>query len=210
MAWLVSVNVGTPTVQPGSSEVTGIVKVPRSGPVMIDEAGVLGDAIMDKKHHGGPDQAVYLYLQSDYDWWMDELGVALEPGTFGENLTIGGVDGAALAIGDRLTIGDAVVELTSHRTPCATFARRMRDPRWVRRFAKALRPGAYARVLEAGIVEAGMDLDYAPFSGERVTMAEFMALDGLREVPEPMMRRILATPVHMKTRAEFEAALGDR
>jgi MOSC domain-containing protein YiiM len=86
----------------------------------------------------------------------------------------------------------------------------MGDPRWVRRFHQAMRPGAYARVLTPGMVEAGMNVTYAPFGGERVTMAEFMALDGVREVPEPMIRRILATPVHGKTRAEFEEILAKR
>ena len=207
MAQLVSVNIGTPTVQPGSSELTGIVKVPRRGLVMIDAMGLLGDAVMDKKHHGGVDQAVYIYLASDYDWWMEELGAPLELGTFGENLTIAGIDGAGLAVGDRFEIGGVVLELSCHRTPCATFARRMQDPKWVRRFAKALRPGAYARVLATGVVEAGMPVLYRPFAGERFTLAEFMALNGERTIPEATMRRALATPVHWKTRAEFEAAL---
>jgi MOSC domain-containing protein YiiM len=207
MARLVSVNIGTPTVQPGSSERTGIVKVPRAGPVMIDAAGVLGDAVMDKKHHGGPDQAIYLYLQSDYDWWIEELQMPLEPGTFGENLTIAGVAGETLAIGDRFAIGNALLEVTYHRTPCATFARRMRDPRWVKRFHRARRPGAYARVLEAGIVEAGMDVDYRPFAGERVTVTELMSHDGEPSLPANFMRQVLATPIRLKTRAKYEAAL---
>lgn len=207
MAQLVSVNIGTPTVQPGSSELTGIVKVPRQGPVMIDAMGLLGDAVMDKKHHGGVDQAVYIYLASDYDWWMAELGAPLEFGTFGENLTITGIDGAGLAVGDRFEIGGVVLELSCHRTPCATFARRMQDPKWVRRFAKALRPGAYARVLTPGTVEAGMPVTHRPFEGERFTLAEYMALNGERTIPEATMRRALATPIHWKTRAEFEATL---
>ena len=207
MAHLVSVNIGAPTVQPGSAEVTGIVKTPRTGPVMIDEMGVVGDAVMNKKHHGGPDQAIYLYLQSDYDWWMVELGTPIEPGTFGENLTIGAVDGATLAIGDRFAIGDVLIEVTYHRTPCATFARRMGDPKWVKRFHRARRPGAYARVLQAGIVEAGMEVDYRPFVGERVTVAELMALDGEPSLPVELLRRVLETPIRLKTRAKYEAAL---
>jgi MOSC domain-containing protein YiiM len=207
MARLVSVNIGTPTVQPGSSERTGIVKVPRAGPVMIDAAGVLGDAVMDKKHHGGPDQAIYLYLQSDYDWWVEELQTPLEPGTFGENLTIAGVDNDTLAVGDQFAIGDVRLEVTYHRTPCATFARRMRDPRWVKQFHRARRPGAYARVLRGGVVEAGVLVDYTPFDGERVTVAELMGHDGAASLPNDFMRRVLKTPIRLKTRAKYEAAL---
>jgi MOSC domain-containing protein YiiM len=207
MGRLVAINIGTPTVQPGSSEVTGIVKTPRSGAVMIDATGVLGDAVMDRKHHGGPDQAVYLYLMSDYDWWMEDLGGSIEPGTFGENLTIDGVPGETLAIGDRFAIGDVLLEVTYHRTPCATFARRMRDPKWVRRFHRAGRPGAYARVLQAGIVSAGMDVGYRPFEGERVTVSELMSFDGVADLPQDLLRRALQTPIRLKTREKYEALL---
>jgi MOSC domain-containing protein YiiM len=210
MPTLLAVNIGSPTLLPGSKTPTGIVKTARSGPVMIDEQGVWGDAVLDRKHHGGVDQAVYLYLRSDYDYWAEQLGQMPEPGTFGENLTIDGVAGETLCIGDRFEIGDVLIEVTSHRTPCKTLARRMGDPRWVKRFHQARRPGAYARVLRSGTVEAGMDVSYTPFAGERVTMAELMALDGAREVPEAMIRRILATPVHYKTRAEFESYLARR
>lgn len=203
MPTLLSVNVGSPEILPGSATPTGIVKRPRTGPVVIDEMGILGDAVMDKKHHGGRDQAVYIYLQSDYDWWALETGMDFLPGTFGENLTIGGIDGAGLSIGDRLAIGDVLLEVTYHRTPCATLGRRMGDPRWVKRFAKALRPGAYMRVLQAGTVEAGMDVDYTPFPGERVTVSELMATDGMRERPRELIERVLRTPIREKTRLKY-------
>jgi len=207
MAQLVSVNVGTPTLQTGSSEPTGIVKVPRSGPVLIDTEGIVGDTIADRKVHGGPDQAIYIYLSADYDWWGEELGTPLDPGTFGENFTIAGVDGAGLAVGDRFEVGEVIIEITYHRTPCATFSRRMGDPRWVKQFHRARRPGAYARVLRAGVVEAGMDIDYLPFAAERVTVAELMGHDGTTSFPADFLRRALATPIREKTRAKYEALL---
>lgn len=206
MPTLLSVNVGSPQLLPGSATPTGIVKLPRTGPVMIDEMGVLGDAVLDKKHHGGRDQAVYIYLQSDYDWWADFVG-PLAPGTFGENLTIGDLSGDTLAIGDRLQIGDLLLEVTYHRTPCATLGRKMGDPRWVKRFAKALRPGAYTRVLAPGTVEAGMVVGYTPFAGERVTVSELMATDGMRERPRELMERVLRTPIREKTRLKYEPLL---
>jgi MOSC domain-containing protein YiiM len=208
LAVLLSINAGAPAVLPGSKETTGIVKIPRSGPQLIDHAGLLGDAILNRKHHGGPDQAIYLYTDADYDFWAGELGTRPEPGLFGENLTIGGIGSSTdLAVGDRLAIGDVVLELTSHRTPCATFARRMGDPKWVRRFALALRPGAYARVLSGGSIEAGMAATHTPFAGERVTLAAYMALDGERNIPRATMERMLRAPIHVKDRARFEALL---
>lgn len=206
MPTLLSVNLGSPQILAGSATPTGIVKEPRTGPMMIDQMGLLGDAVLDRKHHGGADQAVYVYLQSDYDWWADSVG-PLQPGTFGENLTIDGIDGKALAIGDRLQIGDVLLEVTYHRTPCATLGRRMGDPRWVKRFAKALRPGGYCRVLAGGTVEAGMVVAYQPFAGERVTVAELMSTDGMRERPRELMERVLRTPIREKTRLKYEPLL---
>lgn len=208
MPRLLSANIGSPQVLAGGATPTGIVKVPRSGPVVIDEMGLLGDAVLDKVHHGGRDQAVYIYLQSDYDWWAAEVGKPFPPGTFGENLTIAGLAGETLAIGDRLQIGDVLLEVTYHRTPCATLGRKMGDPRWVKRFAKALRPGAYTRVLSPGIVEAGLAIDYLPFTGERVTVGELMATDGMRERPCALMERLMRTPVREKTRLKYGPIYG--
>lgn len=207
MPTLRAINVGSPTVLTGSATPTGIIKTPRTGPVLIDTLGVLGDAVLDRKHHGGPDQAVYVYLQSDYDWWNKELGEELAPGTFGENLTLDGIAGDTLAIGDRLQIGDVLLEVTYHRTPCNTLARRMGSPAFVKRFAKALRPGAYMRVLTPGTVEAGMDVRYTRFAGETVTVAELMSFDGVRELPKPLIQRVLSTPVRDRTRTKYEGLL---
>lgn len=206
-ARLVSVNTGKPEKIATRSGLSGIFKRPVDGPVAVGPLGLAGDAILDRKHHGGTEQAVYIYLAADYDWWMEELGRPLEPGTFGENLTIGGLDGAGLAVGDRFTIGEVVLEVTSHREPCATFAARMGDPKWVRRFHRAHRPGAYARVLRSGPVAAGMTVGYAPFSGETVVVAELVDIEGAREIDPEFMRRALKAPLHKKMRADFEARL---
>ena len=206
MASLVSVNVGTARHIAGYKPPTGIVKEPVAS-AQIDRLGMAGDAICDRKHHGGADQAIYVYFADDYLWWASALNRSIAPGTFGENLTIGGLDGENLAIGDRLQIGAVLLEVTYHRTPCATLGRKLGDPRWVKRFAKALRPGAYMRVLSPGTVEAGMDVAYLPFAGERVTVSELMATDGLRERPRELMERVLRTPIREKTRLKYEPPL---
>ena len=97
--------------------------------------------------------------------------------------------------------------MTYHRTPCNTLARRMGSPGWVKRFARAQRPGGYARVLRAGYVEAGSDATYTPFVGPRVTVAELMSFDGARELPADLASRLLQTPVREKTRAKLLANL---
>ena len=121
----------------------------------------------------------------------------IAPGTFGDNLTIEGVEGRNVCVGDRFAIGDVVLEVTSHRTPCMTLAARMDDPGFVRRFHKANRPGAYFRVIAPGPVSAGDDIDYQRFAGEQVSVAELMALDGVARHcpchPAPRPRRARST-----------------
>jgi len=207
LAILASVNIGKPQAIPGKSGQTGIYKHPVEGDIAIAREGVAGDAVMDSEHHGGRDQAVYVYFSDDYLWWADELERDIAPGTFGENLTIGGVEGRAVAVGDRFSIGKVVLEVTSHRTPCTVFALRMGDPKFVRRFHRAGRPGAYCRVIAEGKLHAGQPVRYKRFDGERTTVAELMALDGVRAPDPAILHRALAAPVHYKMRADFEEKL---
>jgi MOSC domain-containing protein YiiM len=209
MATLLSINIGRPEIILPHKAPTGINKQPVLS-AQITTLGVVGDAVLDKKHHGGPDQAVYIYFAEDYAFWEAELGHALRPGQFGENLTIEGIDPAEVAVGDRITFGEVVLEVTEHRTPCATFAAQMGDPRWVKRFAKARRPGAYARVIREGAVHPGDSVEYVPFPGTKVRLSETMALDGhSHELDAETLRWVLSAPIHMKTRAKYEARLAE-
>lgn len=116
MAKLLAVCTGKAEHIEGYSPLTGINKRAVSGPVTIGPQGIAEDAILDRQHHGGSDQAIYVYFQGDYDWWAQE-GVASTPGLFGENLVIQGPISADTAIGDRYQIGDCLLEVTYHRTP---------------------------------------------------------------------------------------------
>jgi MOSC domain-containing protein YiiM len=206
MATLLSINSGQAQHIPGYKPLTGIVKRPIAS-AEIERLGLAGDAICDRKHHGGADQAIYIYFADDYQFWADQLDRRIEPGTFGDNLTISGVEGRNVAIGDRFAIGPVLLEATYHRTPCMTFAAAMGDRTWVKRFHRANRPGAYCRVLVSGPVTSGMQVEYRPFSGERVTVSELMALDGINDLDHAFMRRALTTPIREKTRVKYEEKL---
>ena len=151
-----SVNVGREeTIDHGNRRfTTGIRKRPVDGPVYIGADSVAGDTISDKKHHGGADQVVYAYSADDYEWWSEQLGRELAPGTFGENLTIEGLP-TDLNVGDRLLIGEVLLEATAPRIPCSTLAAQMQDSGFGMAFRKAERPGIYFRVLNEGEVTAG-------------------------------------------------------
>lgn len=208
MAALVAVCVGKAEHIEGYSPLTGINKRPVRGPVEIGLQGIVEDAILDRQHHGGRDQAIYVYFQEDYGWWAGE-GVTPAPGLFGENLVIAGAMSATTAIGDRFAIGACLLEVTYHRTPCMTFAAKMGDKFWVKRFHRANRPGAYCRVLQPGAVEAGTEVVITPYPGERITVSELMEFDTAKDIPLDFMRRAVTTPIREKTRFKFETRLAD-
>ena len=141
---------------PGSIGVTAIDKRPVDGPVKVHKLGLRGDIQANRIHHGGEDQALYAYSQEDADYWAKELGRELPPGLFGENLRVAGIGATDAIIGERWKIGhDVEVEVTSPRTPCSTFQRRIGEPQWVKRFAAAGKVGTYLRVVRTGAIQAG-------------------------------------------------------
>ncbi|OII12558.1 molybdenum cofactor sulfurase [Curtobacterium sp. MCBA15_008] len=140
----------------GTIGITAIDKRPVDGPVRVRPLGLHADVQADRKHHGGEDQAVYAYADEDAAYFAESLGRDVPPGLFGENLRTSGVDVTGAVTGERWRIGATLeLEVTIPRTPCGTFARRMKVDRWVKRFAEEGRPGAYFRVLRSGPVAAG-------------------------------------------------------
>ncbi len=206
---ILSVNVGqrTPITNAKASGITGIYKNPADGPVVVTSLGLAGDFIADTKHHGGVDQAVYVYGTADYDWWAAELGRSLAPGTFGENLTVAGLASGALAVGDQLRLGEVVLEVTAPRIPCATLAARMGDPAFVKRFRHAERPGVYCRVIRAGQAASGEAVRLEPRHGPTITVLEMFRDAYDKEWDEAKVRRHLAAPIAIRAREDVEERL---
>jgi MOSC domain-containing protein YiiM len=206
---LLSVNIGQveAIVEAGKSGVTGIFKQPVEGPVFVSALGIPEDAVVDKKNHGGPDQAVYIYTEPDYAWWAGELGRELLPGTFGDNLTLSDLESAGVAAGDRLRIGEVVLEVTAARIPCKTLAARMGDPDFIQKFREAGRPGLYCRVLQEGQLEAGQTVKLEPYPGERITMVEMLQDFYKKDPPEVQIQRYLDAPIAIRARRDKEKQL---
>lgn len=156
-ARVTSVNVGTvrSVEHRGRTVTTGIFKAPVAGRVTASGVNVVGDDQADRVNHGGPEQALYAYAAEDIDWWSQQVGRSLEPGTFGENLTTRGLDVNGALVGERWRIGNAVFEVTAPRIPCFKLGIRLGDGRFPQRFARAGRPGAYLRIAEPGDIGAG-------------------------------------------------------
>ncbi|MEE1772040.1 MOSC domain-containing protein [Streptomyces sp. JV185] len=192
---LLSVNAGRPEAvdhTDAPAGLTGIDKRPVEGSIHVSDpgpkgtggSGLAGDAVCDLRHHGGSDQAVYAFAREDLDGWERELGRPLANGAFGENLTTAGLDVSGARIGERWRIGPALVlEVTSGRIPCRTFAGHLDERRWVRRFTQAAAPGAYLRVIEPGEIGAGDPVEIVHRPDHDVTVRmEFLASTTRREL----------------------------
>lgn len=133
----------------------GVPKCPVDGVRLLVD-GVEGDKQRNLKYHGGPDRAVCLYAIERIQSLQAE-GHPIQPGDVGENLTLEGIDWDTLIPGTRLSIGDAVIEITSYTVPCNTIAGAFCDGK-SKRISQALHPGwsrVYARVVTEGFVRTG-------------------------------------------------------
>ncbi len=206
---LMTINIGKEQTlaRPGKTEQTGIFKHPVSGPVQVTSEGIPGDFIGDTKNHGGPDQAIYIYGWADYEWWQNELGQEMQPGLFGENLTIEELECAHFDIGDRLRIGEVILEVTAPRIPCGTLAGRMNLPPFAKQFRLAERPGLYCRVLREGSLQAGGPVSVEKYAGETVSLLEAMRDYYEPDLREASIRRFLAAPIALRLRKKKEEQL---
>jgi MOSC domain-containing protein YiiM len=123
----------------------------------VSAEGIEGDGQNDRKHHGGPERAVCLFSMEVIEKLRAE-GHPIGPGTTGENLTIQGLEWAAVVPGVRVVFeGGVELEVASYTVPCSTI----RDS-FVglnhRRIKQEEHPGesrVYARVVREGEVRAG-------------------------------------------------------
>ena len=153
---IIATNIGKPrTVVWNKEEVTtGIYKYPVEGPLFLGSNDVKDDAVIDRKYHGGPDKACYLFSADTYPYWQSKYPLLeWSYGMFGENLTIEGLDESNLRIGDQFEVGDAIVQISEPRQPCFKLNLRFNSNQMLKQFVAYNRCGAYVRVLKTGNVE---------------------------------------------------------
>jgi MOSC domain-containing protein YiiM len=133
----------------------GVPKLPRPS-CYVSVNGLQGDRQRDLRYHGGPDRAVSLY-SLELILALQAEGHAIEPGSIGENLTVGGIEWTAMVPGAKVEVGPVVLELTDYAAPCSNIARSFERRQYVRVNQKVHAGWSrlYARVLAEGTVRVG-------------------------------------------------------
>ena len=175
---VLSVNVASVVHQgdwTGSEGKTGIDKRAVTGVIGFANEQVENDVIVDRNHHGGYDQAVYVYAREDADWWEREIGATIENGRFGENLTTLGIDVNAALIGEQWEIGSVILEVSQPRIPCRVFAGFWQRPTLIKEFMAAGRPGTYLRIIKEGTMTAGDLIKVVSVPDHGISIADIYA-----------------------------------
>lgn len=158
---VISVNIGDRKVinYKGKIVETGIFKYPVNIPVFLGTEDVENDAIIDRKHHGGIEKAVYGYSQNHYAFWK-ELYPNLDwnYGMLGENLTISNLEEVEIFVGSTYKLGEALLEVTKPREPCYKLGIRFGTQEIVKQFWNSTKCGIYFKVLQIGNVKVGDEL----------------------------------------------------
>ncbi|HUR33273.1 MAG TPA: MOSC domain-containing protein [Vicinamibacterales bacterium] len=206
---VLSVNVGLPreVVVDGRRVLTSIFKAPVSGRIAVRAHNLAGDQQSDLSVHGGPAKAVYAYPHEHYAFWREELpGVDLQPGNFGENLTVVGLLEADAHIGDRLRVGTAELVVTQPRLPCYKLGIRFGRADMVKRFHKSGRSGFYLAVHVAGDVAERDTIEVLERNPAAVSIAELLRLYFDDNADVARLQQVAAIPALPDTwRDELEA-----
>jgi MOSC domain-containing protein YiiM len=197
-----------PYTRPGSR--SGIAKQPRTGKLWIGFTGLEGDEQGDLRVHGGPDKALHHYPFEHYAAWREDLGalpLLQAPGAFGENISTQAFTEAEVCLGDRYTLGDAVLEVSQNRQPCWKLNDRFGIPDMARRVQDTGRSGWYYRVLQPGHAQAGdaLALLERPYPGW--PLQRLGALMYQRVLSPALLEPALALPLVPSHRKLFERRL---
>lgn len=154
---IVSVSIGRPhlVVAGGRQYSTAINRKIVDGPRLLTPDGFDGDRVSDLRVHGGPDKAACVFPHEHYAGLGEWLGGQLAIPSFGENLTTRGWLEETACIGDRCRIGQAIVQISQPRQPCAKLARKHRNMQLPVFINQRGWTGFYVRVLTPGPIKAG-------------------------------------------------------
>lgn len=175
----VSLFIGGIRSLPESGRLTGIYKLPVSGPVDLGTEGFVGDQQADRKVHGGPEKAVHLYPTRHYAALavrFPDAASALVAGALGENLATLDLDESCVRIGDIWQLGTARLQVCQPRNPCWKIDEKFGCEGMAVYIAENLLTGWYWRVTLPGLVKPGDVLVLVDQAKDSMTLREAMEI----------------------------------
>jgi len=190
---------------------SAFAKRPVVGAVAVTPLGLDGDEQGDRDKHGGPDKAICVFPSEHYRHFERQLGRPLERPAFGENLTTSGLHERNVCVGDRLSIGTALCEVSLPRNPCfrvGAYHGARNFALWMERSGLT---GFYLRVLCVGELVAGSPVELADRPHPHASVAEANRLMHRDKDDWPAVRALLAIPqLGANWRRTFERRLERR
>jgi MOSC domain-containing protein YiiM len=198
------------STQPLGYTTSAIDKRPVVGRVRLHTFGLEGDEQADRRVHGGENKALHCYAWHHYDHWRRDLPHCMPlnaPGAFGENLNIEGLDEQSVCIGDRWSVGTAVVVVSQGRQPCFKLNLRFGVADMAARVQNTLRAGWYLRVEQPGEIQAGDTLVLLERPHASFSVAHLLTLIRDRTTDSGQLERVLHLPLPPSWRRLFEQRL---
>jgi MOSC domain-containing protein YiiM/ferredoxin-NADP reductase len=170
---------------------SAIYKVPLAFPVTIAVSGIVDDEHAYPAHRS-LDKAILHYSSAHYPAWAAEIPESahlFRPGAFGENLFSDELDETKLCIGDKIRIGNVLLEVSEPRAPCYKLNHRFQVKNMATRVQTLMRIGWLYRVLKAGVVREGDTIElvervHPEWTVARVTYYLFLERDNVEKNKE--------------------------
>jgi MOSC domain-containing protein YiiM len=137
---------------------------------------------------------VCVYPFDHYPYWNRQLGRNLRPGAFSENLTVSGAIETEVCVGDVFQIGEATVQVSQARMPCAKLAAKNESKLLPKLIANVGYTGFYMRVLSEGLVAAGDSFDLLRAHPDRITIAEVNSIIYEKSNDVALIKRLAELP----------------
>jgi MOSC domain-containing protein YiiM len=192
---IISLNVGLPSAHryEGREVITGGTKKPVHSAV-LRFGNFDGDRQADRVNHGGLEKAVCVYPFDHYPYWNRQLGRDLRLGAFSENLTVSGAIETEVCVGDVFRIGEAMVQVSQPRMPCAKLAGKNGAKMLPKLMVNVGYTGFYMRVLSEGLVAAGDSFNLFQAHPERITIAEVNSIIYEKSYDVALIKRLAELP----------------
>ncbi|CAA6802345.1 MAG: MOSC domain-containing protein [uncultured Sulfurovum sp.] len=175
----------------------------------INENGFKLDNQSDKESHGGIDKAICVYPLKSYRYLEEKYDITLPTCTFGENLSILGVDDSDICLGDKFAYGETIVEVSQPRQPCWKISSIVGIKKLTAMVVKEYKSGFYLRVLQTGKIRPQDKLelisrDYPKLSIEFINQVAFNAKENQENIKEVLECNKLAEAYQVSLQKRYK------